>query len=161
MKPQCCSLFVVLATIPLRPKWKLCLKSRIRSSGSLHRRSSGLIQSPAFKRAEGLTAELWLLVLYDDRETRLFNSTITADLCLAGLRDRTEAGNKVGFCMKSGTKNMHSRSKLPRDSYDNILCTLLSNKLGDLTRNPSMPPPPGRPGFHKRRFAERSSILPG
>lgn len=129
------SFFVVLATIPLGRKWESGLKSRTCSSGSLHRRSSGLVQSPASTRGEVLTAELWLFVLYDDQETCLFHSTITADLCLARLRDRTETGNKVSFCMKSGTKNLHSRSKIPNDSHDNIL-SHSANSRGH-THNPS------------------------
>lgn len=67
--------------------------------------------------------------------------------------------NMVGFCMKSGTKNMRSRSKFPGLLWQHIF---LFNKLGSLARNPVFSFfPPGRPDFHKRRFAERSAILPG
>lgn len=129
-----CWLLVVLATIPLSQKWESCVKSWTCSSGSLNRGSSGLIQSPASTRGGELTAELWLFVLYDDQEIRLFHSTITADLCLARLRDRTEAENKVGFCMKSGTKNMRSHCKFPELLWQHIL---LFNKLDGLARNPA------------------------
>lgn len=45
-------------------------------------------------------------------------------------RDR----NKVGFCMKSGTKNMRSHCKFPELLWQHIL---LFNKLDGLARNPA------------------------
>lgn len=144
----------LLATIPFSRKWEPCVKLRTCSCGSLHRRSSGLIQTPVSTRGEELTAELWFFVLYNDQEIRLFHSTITADLCLAELHDRTEAGNKACFWMKSGTKNMRSRSKFPGLPWQH---TVLFNKLGDLARNPVFNASPHLGG----QIAERSAILPG
>lgn len=93
---------LVLAAIPLNRKWESCVNLGSQEPAPVDhcigdQVADNIIQPLAYTLGEELTAELWLFVSYDNQEIRLFHSTITADLCITGLHDRTEAGNKVSI----------------------------------------------------------------
>lgn len=86
--------------------------------------------------------------------------SITADLCLAGWCDRKEAGTRT-VSVRNGQRACIQTLHFPRLSWQRTEYSLVQLAWGSYPQPIFQCLSPPKPDFYKRRYMERSAMLPG